>query len=702
MATIREQVDIQRVAYILDTFTIDIMKQSWDGDPADCKKEYLKTRKYLKCKLAGNMQTKYSYCRGRSNGRQYGEDSIQNVKGDVRNFIATGTTDIDLANAHPVLLQNICVDNDIHCSTLKNYVADRENILTSIMEDDNIDRNKAKEKVLIATNTNKHIKTKNIFLKNYSMEIKTIQKVLMATPKFKYLIKFANDTKGNIQGSFINHVLCVEEDRVLMLIKEKCEENGLEPFALMFDGLMVYGDITEGFLKVIEDFITEKTGFSCIKLAIKPPTTTFKIPDNYIPIVRKTYDEVKAEFQKNNCKVDCEFINETGDVNTYSRSNFMTLHEALQYFDEKKDKNVPFITEWFKDADKREFNRVDIYPKASLCPEGVYNMWKAYPVETAPDDIDIEKCDRALAYFRNHIKVLCNHEEAVVKFVEMWIAQMLQYPENKSMELVFISGEGAGKGLLLEFFKTMMGGNKRVWECTDPQRDLYGNFNGMLRDAMIVCCNEANKAGIFNRNDQKKALITDPTININIKGGHNYTMNSFHRFITFTNNACPIVPNKRRDMIVLASNEKIGDQPYFDEGFKYANDIGACKFIYKHFMTAPTNPKLREADIPITEHQALMVEEHEKIEIKFIKHQTDLWGDDVVELTSAEFYGLYRDFCCEEHIENGGGIKSQNSFAVKMSGLRLAAITKKQKKIDKKNVNFYTVDVVALRAKYGI
>jgi len=249
----------------------------------------------------------------------------------------------------------------------------------------------------------------------------------------------------------------------------------------------------------------------------------------------------------------------------------------------------------------------------------------------------------------------------------------------------------------------MMGGNKRVWECTDPQRDLYGNFNGMLRDAMIVCCNEANKSGIFNRNDQKKALITDPTININIKGGSNYTMSSFHRFITFTNNACPVVPNKRRDLIVLASNEKIGDKSYFNEGFKYANDIGACKFIYKHFMTAPTNPKLVEGDIPITEHQALMVEEHEKIEIKFIKRQTDLWGDDaVVYLTSEEFYGLYRDFCCEEHIESGGGIKNKISFAVKISGLQLAAITKKVKKIGGKAVNIYTIDVVALKAKYGI
>ena len=702
MVIVNESVNLLNVAYILDSYTLNDMKQTWTKDPADCKKEFYKMRKYLKHKLSGNMQTKYSYGRGRSNGRQYGEDSIQNITGDVRNFIASGTTDIDLCNAHPVLLQNICINNDIHCSTLKDYVENRENKLQSIMEDDSINRDKAKEKVLIATNTNKHIKTNNTFLKNYSMEIKTIQKVLMATDEFKYLLQFANKEKGNMQGSFINHVLCVEEDKVLMLIKEKCEENGLEPFALMFDGLMIHGDVTEGFLKVIEDYVMEKTGFKCIKMAIKPPDTSFKIPDDYVPIVRKSYDQVKAEFQKNNCKVGCEFINEShGDITTYSRTNFVTLHESLVYFDEKKDKNVEFITEWFKDADKRQYDNMDIFPKASLCPSHTYNMWRPYPVENAKDDIDIEKCEKALEYFRNHIKVLCNHEDEVYKFVEMWIAQMFQYPEHKSMELVFISGEGAGKGMFLQFFKTIMGGNKKVWEVTDPQRDLYGNFNGMLRDAMIVCCNEANKAGTYNKNDQKKALITDETININIKGGRNYTMNSYQRFLTFTNNACPVVPNKRRDCIINSSDEKIGDKEYFNDGFKYANDIGACKYIYNYFMEAKTKPKLVGTDIPITEHHEMMIEEHEKIEIKFIKAQSDLWDEDVVKLTPDEFYGLFREFCINEQIENGG-IKNKMSFAVKISGLRLGCIDKKVKKIDGKAINLYTIDVVALKAKYGI
>ena len=73
----------------------------------------------------------------------------------------------------------------------------------------------------------------------------------------------------------------------------------------------------------------------------------------------------------------------------------------------------------------------------------------------------------------------------------------------------------------------------------------------------------------------------------------------------------------------------------------------------------------------------------------------------MVKLTPDEFYGLFREFCINEQIENGG-IKNKMSFAVKISGLRLGCIDKKVKKIDGKAINLYTIDVVALKAKYGI
>ena len=43
--------------------------------------------------------------------------------------------DIDMVNAHPVILNYICKKNNIDCNILKNYIDNRELILSSFGED---------------------------------------------------------------------------------------------------------------------------------------------------------------------------------------------------------------------------------------------------------------------------------------------------------------------------------------------------------------------------------------------------------------------------------------------------------------------------------------------------------------------------------------------------------------------------------------
>ena len=106
---------------------------------------------------------------------------------------------------------------------------------------------------------------------------------------------------------------------------------------------------------------------------------------------------------------------------------------------------------------------------------------------------------------------MCNYNNEVYEFVLMWLAQMVQYPETKSVQLVFQGKEGSGKGLFLLFLRTMLG-NKKVYECSDPQNQIFGNQNGLLKDAFLVVFEEMEKS-FFNKALPKlKTLITDPTI----------------------------------------------------------------------------------------------------------------------------------------------------------------------------------------------
>ena len=709
MATLIEKVNLDRVNYLIDTHTLKDFKANCPADmsDADCKKEYNKTMKYLHIKGAGQEESKYDFLRGRKDGRMFGDNSIQNVRGTARGFLCEGiSTDVDQCNAHPIVLKNICDKHDILCPCLHQYINDREPILAKIMQDDTIDRGEAKCLMLKAMNSSHKKPSNNPFFLAFHKEMKSIQSKLLLIDEYTYLHKFAKKEKGNMAGSFLNHCLCVGENIILQLMKDCFEKNGYETQALMFDGIMIYGDVSEGFLQTVENYIADNCEYTGIKLAIKEHSNFFKLPADYKPRFKQSYKQVKDEFEKYNAKVATQFVYDKYDVNIYSQTEFQVLNRSKKYYDFKKHEDKPFINEWLDDDEKREYEKFDSYPKDCLIPRdpatnapiNIYNLFKEFPVVKVPELTPKEKHTKALSYFINHIKVLTNHEDKVFDFVMMWIAQMFQYPEHKSIELIFISAEGAGKGMLLEFFKTIMG-SKKVWECVDPLRDIFGSFNDNMKDSMLVCFNEANKSSFFNCNDKKKSLITEPIISINQKGKPMMTIPSYHRFITFTNNACPAVPNKRRDCIIRSSDEKIGDQDYFNEGFQYAHDIECCKFIYNYFMLFITKPKINSIDIPITEHHQIMIEEHKNPMRGWLEQQAQRWNDDGVEdlkTTPDDLFYLYKQYCDDEGVE----AKKKRSFATSLSFEKLDLKSEKQWDADmKKSVRKYDINVADLMVK---
>ena len=69
--------------------------------------------------------------------RYYGDSScLTYLKKEIRNSIMPkNIKDIDMVNAHPVILNYLCKKNNIDCNILKNYIDNRELILSSFGED---------------------------------------------------------------------------------------------------------------------------------------------------------------------------------------------------------------------------------------------------------------------------------------------------------------------------------------------------------------------------------------------------------------------------------------------------------------------------------------------------------------------------------------------------------------------------------------
>ena len=156
-----------------------------------------------------------------------------------------------------------------------------------------------------------------------------------------------------------------------------------------------------------------------------------------------------------------------------------------------------------------------------------------------------------------------------------WIADMIQNPEMKSKMLVFVSKQGAGKNLLLNIIRKMLG-NKKVFESTNPSRGVWGNFNGQMADAFLVNLSETSAMDFKNAYGQVKALITDDMITINEKCVKPFKLPSYHHFIMFTNEMEAVKPSKddRRNCLIQCSDDliKVG---------KKNNNLKRLKNIFK-------------------------------------------------------------------------------------------------------------------------
>jgi len=143
--------------------------------------------KYLSKSNNGTITTKYK--QNASHGRFYaiGSLSLQSMPREIRHTIAKDFyTDIDIKNAHPVILAHLCDKIGVSCKWLKKYNKKRDEFLTQISSD----REQAKTVVLSIINGGQkaigELNEPPEWLNEFKKEMKLIHK------------KFANDKHINL------------------------------------------------------------------------------------------------------------------------------------------------------------------------------------------------------------------------------------------------------------------------------------------------------------------------------------------------------------------------------------------------------------------------------------------------------------------------------------------------------------------------
>ena len=145
--------------------------------------------------------------------------------------------DIDMANAHPAILNYLCKKNNVDCNIFKNYIENRELILSSFGEDRKI----VKELFLSILNGEfKDIysddKQTNNYLRLFENEIIRIQNYFYIHDK-RY-----SDIDYNYKGKNLSRIILDIENQILQIMINYFISKNVNILTLEYDGLKIYTD----------------------------------------------------------------------------------------------------------------------------------------------------------------------------------------------------------------------------------------------------------------------------------------------------------------------------------------------------------------------------------------------------------------------------------------------------------------------------
>ena len=361
-------------------------------------------------------------------------------------------------------------------------------------------------------------------------------------------------------------------------------------------------------------------------------------------------------------------IDELGNENfigykIFNRADLVGAYEHEWYYRScprtGKSKKSKYIDEWLSDRNIQRKDKTDILPPPLYCPPTVLNLWKPSEYEGRVITPENDRYNKdAVDIWLNHIGIICDHDAAATEYVINWFAHLLQKPAEKPETCIVITGEeGVGKTIMLNPIKKIMGGG--YFESSNPERDVWGNFNPIMSSTLLIVLSEVDKRNAFGFEGKIKALKTDKEITIRDLHKSPYTIHSHHRFIIPTNHPDPVSLSKgqRRDMIIKTSAEKKGDFEYFTNFTALWNIEDNLISLYSYLMDRPIGG-WNFRTIPKTDYQ-IVLEEYSRpvLDIFFeywiarqVTHKESVDDDGFISKLGSEMFVEWRNW----KAKNGG------------------------------------------------
>ena len=208
---------------------------------------------------------------------------------------------------------------------------------------------------------------------------------------------------------------------------------------------------------------------------------------------------------------------------------------------------------WLAHPDRRQYKGIVFAPGQEV--PGYFNLDSGFAVRPERGN-----CSRFLEHVQNNI---CRGDEALNDYLCAWMADCVQNRSRRPGVSVVLQGrQGTGKGVFCSQFGALFG---RHFIQISQAGHLTGNFNSHLKDKLIVSADEAFWAGDKKAEGVLKSLITEDTIQIEMKGKDVITFRNHIRLIVSSNNnwVIPAGNEERRFFVLDVSEALMQDRTYF-------------------------------------------------------------------------------------------------------------------------------------------
>lgn len=441
-----------------------------------------------------------------------------------------------------------------------------------------------------------------------------------------------------------------------------------------------------------------------------------------------TYAQFKSIFERNHfkCRSNSLFykeeFNEYGiftKLIAYTEHGLKVANREFNYFkiNSKGNKTLKyFIDEWFDDRTIRVYDSMDCFPPPLRCPLNIYNTWKPFDIEVCNAlqkgadgkcivlEEDQEYIYGGCEFIKNHIRIITGNDPIAFEYFMRWLGFIFKYPAEKCAMPHMVGGMGAGKSELLNFIGYMIGESKVV-KSTEPDKDVWGHFNGRMSSAYLVILEELTEKKTSDYDSIIKDLITGSIISINQKGEKPYDIKSFHKFISASNTTTiKTVKGDRRNFMMMSSNELIGNQEYFKQLRKYTKDPRIQQIFHEQLIMDDSLEDFKSQLIPVTEYQkTLQNSNRDEIDLYMEQFVRTFINIPIKEIKSIE---MYSDFCNWKE-SNGYEYKITSTKFIK--NLKLLSLPDgavnthlNDKTLHRRDTNYIRININMLKDYYSL